>query len=274
VDGQQRLSTIQEFVDDKFPLGSNARELGGKRFSELSPDQQDSFYGYTVSVDVIRNADRNEILQMFRRMNAFTLPLNAAEKRHSEFFGMFKDWVNNMLDRYGLLLVDWKILTSRQIVRMADAEFIADLALAIEEGIISTSPAKLLMMYRQNDASFLKRDEFDAQISGALDAIRNSLSGLQGTFITKPHIFHSLVCALIHCRFGLKGAEEATGFKTIGVFYTDAESALSLLKRLAAAHEEKDISEFGEYVSAASEGGNRAAQRAIRVKWFCKALQG
>jgi hypothetical protein len=58
VDGQQRLSTILEFVDGKFALGENARELKGKHFSELSEEQQDSFYGYTVSVDVIRNADR------------------------------------------------------------------------------------------------------------------------------------------------------------------------------------------------------------------------
>jgi len=34
-------------------------------------------------------------------MNAYTLPLNAPEKRHSEFFGEFKDWVNTILDEYG-----------------------------------------------------------------------------------------------------------------------------------------------------------------------------
>ena len=207
-------------------------------------------------------------------MNAFTLPLNAAEKRHSEFFGRFKDWVNTMLDRYGALLVDWKILTSRQIVRMADAEFIADLALAIEQGIVSTSPAKLLSLYRDNDEAFPTKVELDERISGALDVILRELSGLQGTYMTKPHVFHSLVCALIHCRFGLKGAAEATGIRTIGSYFSDSEKALSSLKRLAAAHEEKDVSEFGEYVNAASEGGNRAAQRAIRVKWLCKALQG
>jgi len=149
VDGQQRLTTIADFIDGKFALGKNAIGFEGKRFRELTENEQDSFYSYTVVVDVIRNADKSEILQMFRRMNAFTLPLNAAEKRHSEFFGEFKDWVNTVLDRFGSILIDWNILTSRQIVRMADAEFITDVALAIDEGIVSTSPSKLATLYKK-----------------------------------------------------------------------------------------------------------------------------
>jgi hypothetical protein len=274
VDGQQRLSTIVDYVDDKFALGSNAGELRGKRFSELTPEQQETFYSYTVSVDVIRNADRSEILQMFRRMNAFTLPLNAAEKRHSEFFGEFKDWVNTVLDRYGAILVDWNILTSRQIVRMADAEFVADVALAIEEGIVSTSPAKLLSMYKRYDTAFPRREMMNEQISGAFDFVLTQLSDLRDTYLTRPHIFHSLLCALIHNRFGLVGAEEQTGLAPIGRYVTDQDRAVAGLKRLALAHEEKDTSEFREYVQAASEGGNRAAQRAVRIKWLCEALRG
>jgi len=78
VDGQQRITTLVEFADGKFALGKNAQGHEGQFFNQLSEDDQDSFYAYTVSVDVIRNADRSDLLQMFRRMNAYTLPLNAA----------------------------------------------------------------------------------------------------------------------------------------------------------------------------------------------------
>ncbi len=274
VDGQQRLTTIIDFVDGKFALGADAGELRGLSFSDLSGEQQDSFYSYTVSVDVIRNADRSEILQMFRRMNAFTLPLNAAEKRHSGFFGEFKNWVNAVLDEYGSVLIAWNVFTSRQIVRMADAEFVADIALALEEGIVSTSPAKLIALYRKYDEAFALRATWNEQIGGAFSAVLTELSGVQGTYITKPHIFHSLISALLHNRFGLVGAEQVTGIASNGTYLTDPERALISLKRLAAAHEEKDVSEFGEYVNAASEGGNRAAQRAVRVRWLCRALRG
>ena len=274
VDGQQRLSTIVEFVDDQFALSSNAGELQGKRFSDLSTEHQETFYSYTVSVDVIRNADRSEILQMFRRMNAFTLPLNAAEKRHSEFFGDFKDWINTVLDRYGALLVEWNILTSRQVVRMADAEFIADIALAIEEGIVSTSPTKLLGLYKRYDLAFPVREMMNERVNGSLDVILSQLSELRDTYLTRPHIFHSLICALIHNRFGLPNGEQALNLRPIGAYLVDRDRAIAGLKRLALAHEEKDVSEFKEYVQAASEGGNRAPQRAIRIRWLCQALRG
>ena len=277
VDGQQRISTIVDFADGKFPLGRNARDLEGKRISELEQDQQDTFWSYTISVDVIRNADRNDILQMFRRMNAFTLPLNEAEKRHSEFFGAFKDWVNETLDRYGSVLVDWTVLTSRQVVRMADAEFVADLVLAARDGIVSTSPGKLRSLYKQYDDEVgfqLLAEHVIATVTNALEVTVDSLSQIQGTFATKSHVFHSLISALIHNRYGLPGGVEATGLEPLGAFFSDAVKAVESIKRLAAAHEEKDMGQFAEYVRAASEGGNRAAQRAMRVKWLCRALRG
>lgn len=274
VDGQQRLTTLVDFVDDKFALGKNALNLEGMYFKDLTEEQQNTFYAYTVSVDVIRNADRTEILQMFRRMNAFTLPLNAPEKRHSEFFGEFKGWVNNILDQYGAVLINWKVFTSRQVVRMADAEFIADVALAMEEGIVSTSPAKLVALYKKYNEHFDARQLMTNEMAGAFEVILTDLSDIQKTYITKAHVFHSLFCALLQNRFGLPGGEEATGIPPMGKYFYDRESALVCLKRLAAAHEEKDTLEFAEYVNAASEGGNRAAQRAVRIKWLCKALQG
>lgn len=274
VDGQQRLSTIVEFSDDKFALGKNAKEHQGKYFSELPEELQEAFWSYTISVDVIRNANRNEILQMFRRMNAFTLPLNEAEKRHSEFFGEFKDWVNRTLDNYGAVLVDWKVLTSRQMVRMADAEFVSDLALAIQEGVVSTSPAKLRSLYSQNNDSFEHIEHFDELVQGAFETVIEHFSEIQGTYATKPHVFHSLLCALIHNRFGLPNNEAGLDIAPIGEYFTDKAAAINAIKLLAAAHEEKDMGKYGDYVRAASEGGNRALQRTIRIKWLCQALRG
>lgn len=274
VDGQQRLTTIVDFCSDKFPLGKNAKENSGKYFSDLDEDIQDAFWAYTISVDVIRNANRAEILQMFRRMNAFTLPLNEAEKRHSEFFGEFKDWVNRTLDNYGSLLVDWKIYTSRQIVRMIDAEFVTDIALAMSEGIVSTSPKKLKELYRENEDNFEKIDEFNEKLTSTLECVIENFSELQGTHAMKPHVFHSLICAMLHNKFGLPGAEIITKIAPIGDFFINRERAIEGIKALAAAHEEKDDGRYGDYVRAASEGGNRFAQRAIRVQWLCRALRG
>lgn len=274
VDGQQRLTTIVDFLDGKFALGRNAGDYQGMRYGDLPDDLQGAYLAYPVSVDVIRNADRSEILQMFRRMNAYTLPLSEAEKRHSEFFGAFKDWVNRTLDAFEPIFVDWGVLSSRQVVRMLDAEFIADLALATQEGIVSTSPAKLRAMYRDNDLVFSNESSIDEQVSGALEAVLTSLSAIQGSYATKLHVFYSLLCALMHNRFGLPEVEDRIGLGPIGEYFTDAEAAVEGILRLAAAHEGRDSSQYEEYVMAASEGGNRAQQRAVRLRWLCLALRG
>jgi hypothetical protein len=273
VDGQQRIRTIVEFLENKFAL-SNTSDFEGSTFDDLGEEAKDAFYAYPVSVDVIRNAERPEILEMFRRMNAYTLPLNDAEKRQSNFFGEFKSWVNRTLDEYGSIFVDWQILSSRQILRMLDTELIADLALAIDQGIVSTSPKKLANIYRDNDAEFSHRQVFDERIAGTLAFVRGNMSFMAGTYLTKTHIFFSLVCALIYNRWGLPNAEGQLGFAPTGEFWVAAGPAEAGLRKLAAAHEDKDLSRFEEYVTAASEGGNRANQRVIRTKWLCRALRG
>src|SRR3546814_18010366 len=93
-------------------------KYAGNRFSDLDEEIQNQFVSYTVSVDVIRNATRAEILQMFRRMNAYTLPLNEPEKRHSSFQGAFKWFINHLADELNEFFVEFVVFTNRQIVRM------------------------------------------------------------------------------------------------------------------------------------------------------------
>lgn len=273
VDGQQRVTTIQDFLDDKFALGKNSTRFEGLRFSDLDEDIQDMFLFYTVSTDVIRDAGRIEILQMFRRMNAYTLPLNAAEKRHSEFFGEFKDMVTRVLDNTSLLS-EWEIFTTRQIVRMADAAFVADLVLAMEDGVVSTSDAKLHALYRKFDSSFPQAESVEALLMGIFKVIVRDLSQIRGSYMTKPFALHALCCALYHNEVGLKGFANATGIDTIGRHLgCSPERAIANLLELAAAHESKDSSRFPAYVDAMSAGSNREKQRKDRIAIICRALR-
>jgi uncharacterized protein DUF262 len=274
VDGQQRINTIVEFLENRFALSNTSIDYQGLFFKDLTEELKDSFYAYTVSVDVIRNAERTEILEMFRRMNAYTLPLNDAEKRQSDFFGEFKSWVNTTLEEYGSVLVDWHVLSSRQVLRLLDTELVADLALAVEYGIVSTSPKKLHDLYKQNDSVFTRKELFEDRVVGTLAFIRAEMPFIAKTHLTKTHIFFSLVSALMQNRWGLPDAESLTGVVPNGEYWASKSKAEMQLLALASAHEDKDITRFEEYVTAASEGGNRASQRIVRTKWLCRALRG
>lgn len=273
VDGQQRVTTIYDFLQGKFSLGKNSRHYVGKTFEQLDEEKQDEFLTYTVSVDIIRDADRPQILQMFRRMNAYTLPLTNAEKRHSEFFGSFKDFITRLLDRTSIL-TEWDILTPRQVVRMADAEFLADLVLNTERGIISTTDKKLADLYREYDQTYPQVDQVGHQFEEIFSSIAISLSALRESYMTKPAAFFALCCAMYHNHYGIPNFGSQQGLPVIGRFWTgDIDQVRSNLLALAEAHENKDRSIFPDYVDAMREGTNREGQRLVRITAICRALR-
>src|SRR3546814_5945122 len=142
-------------------------KYAGNRFSDLDEEIQNQFVSYTVSVDVIRNATCAEILQMFRRMNAYTLPLNEPEKRHSSFQGAFKWFINHLADELNEFFVEFGVFTNRQIVRMSDAELLTDCVLAMERGVVSTSASDLRSLYKRYDEVFPDAGHYQEQIQAA-----------------------------------------------------------------------------------------------------------
>jgi hypothetical protein len=92
-DGQQRLSAIFEFYENKFTLlnddekGLNLGKIegkivGGKKLEQLTPDFQDRFRNYEVSIAVIEDASNHEIRTLFGRLQEGE-PLVPAEKRNA-----------------------------------------------------------------------------------------------------------------------------------------------------------------------------------------------
>lgn len=273
VDGQQRLTVIKEFLDDGFSLAKTSKNFPGLKFSELDDDTQDAFLAYSVPLITISQASEADILEMFRRMNAFTVPLNEAEKRHSEFHGEFKWMINDLTDRYSPMLNSFGVLTQKQIVRMADAEFIADIADAIDRGIQNRQPAQLKKLYTKFDISFAEKDRYFEILSETLSYIRDQIGEIQNSFMCKSYAFWSLAVGLIHNRWGVPGGEQLLGCPPQGSFALDAAQALKNLQTLASAHETGDTEgPFGQYVIACSSTTHRIHQRATRAKFIIKAL--
>lgn len=275
VDGQQRISAIMDFADDKYTLTSVSRDFHGKRFSDLDIDTQDAFLEYSVPVDVIRNAEKSDILEMFRRMNAYTLPLNEAEKRHSTYHGIFKWFINEAATEFSPTFVEFGILTSRQIVRMADAELLSEMVLALEQGIISSNNAILNNLYKKYNSSCEPESVYRTRLREFFAYVLDHLGELRNSFLMKPYVMHSLFCASMHNKYGLPDVNRKIELEPIGTICRDAEQALLSLQALAMAHEGKDLEgEFSEYVWGCSAGTNREPRRVARVKYLALALRG
>jgi len=86
VDGQQRIHTLNEFLDDKFSLSASGYdgEYAGKRFSQLPPKIKNLINEFELHI-VELTGDRwtDEVIRdIFQRLQKGT-PLNPAEKRRA-----------------------------------------------------------------------------------------------------------------------------------------------------------------------------------------------
>lgn len=275
VDGQQRFTTMMDFINDKFRLTSVSKQFSGMLFSDFPEEIQLSFLAHPVPVDVIRNASKAEILEMFRRMNAYTLPLNEAEKRHAQFHGPFKWFVNRLTDDFSTTFVNFNILTNRQIVRMADAELITELVLSLESGVISSSPKLLTDLYHRNDEVFESETIYDEVIREFFGFLAQQLTDFKTSHLMKSYTIHTLFCACVHNKIGLPDPNNEIGLQPIGRFCNDIDVARDQLRELSLAHEGKDLDgAFKDYVLAVEGATTRKPSRLKRVQYLAKALRG
>ena len=275
IDGQQRISVIKEFADNGFRLTSYSENFQGLKFDDLTDEIKTQFLGYPLQVDLVLQASSDEILEMFRRMNSHTTPLNKQEQRHAEFNGEFKWFINRMADDYSKFFIEFKILTNKQVIRMADGELLTELVMLPIDGIVNRGQSKMKKYYRQFDVTFERADEIERKLTNVIEFIQENLSDLAGTLIFKSYAFYSLVAALLYNKNELDtiGGDEFPD--SSGTYTPDVQAAIAGLRRLAAAHEDRDTDgRFKEYVKAAIETTHTVSSRSSRTAWMVRALNG
>jgi hypothetical protein len=83
VDGQQRLTTIRDYVEgtDVFALPN----ISIKKFNELTADEKTMFLNYEVSVRYLKGVNQEQIREIFQRINKTEYALNATEKVNAQW---------------------------------------------------------------------------------------------------------------------------------------------------------------------------------------------
>jgi hypothetical protein len=186
VDGQQRLRTILSFVSptlledfkperDGFTIDkAHSEELAGKSFDQLPMELRQRVLDYQFSVHIFSADTANsDILQIFARMNATGVKVNAQELRNAEFIGDFKtaayELAAEQLDRW----ISWKIFTPNQIARMDEVELTSEFMLLVMDGVLSKRKDVIDRFYKVYDNTFPDVKEVSRRIQGTLDRIES-----------------------------------------------------------------------------------------------------
>lgn len=277
VDGQQRTRAIVDFYHDEYRLTSNVTlaEAVGRTFSELPEDLQRQFREYGLLFDVFVGATEEEVREVFRRMNSFTVPLNAEEQRHAQYQGEFKWFMRKLSTEYSEAFRNASVFNQKSLVRMQDQKLLTEICAAYFKGIATTSKRTLDAMYRDHDRPKdfpnVVRDELDHRIREGLDTLFGWIE-LYDSPLMKHYQVYSLLLGIMHLQRPIDSL--IASYDCDDDEIADNETALVNLTRLSEALErgEEGAGPLKEFVRASSERTNVGSQRETRFRWFCRAL--
>jgi len=272
VDGQQRSKAIREFFAGEMRLsrGLESEDIAGCVYDELPDDYRSRFLSFALSSDLFVNTTPEQVREMFRRMNSYTVPLNPEENRHAIWQGKFKWFIYKLARELGVPLNDMGVFTQKQLVRMGDMKLLAEVCHALAYGIETTDKEKLDKLYEERDGEFTEEREWGARIRRAWETIQQ-WDALRGGPLLKPYSTYSLLLAVTHCQKAVAALEGAS--KGIRAELLPMNEAAHNLTLLAAAVEQEDVKgRYGGFVKACDEKTNVKEQRVERFRWFLKAV--
>lgn len=134
IDGQQRLTAILNFVQNKFALNKPyIGEFMGMKFQDLPSGVQDDILQYSIDINEFFNPTDEEIRDLYSRVNKYTVQLNKQELRRADFPGDFVALAEELAETK--LFEQAKIFSIKQRRRMLDVEYIEELLTIILKGI-------------------------------------------------------------------------------------------------------------------------------------------
>ena len=199
IDGQQRISTILDYLRDRFALDAPySGPNDGKKFSELDEDTQNKILQYRIDFNEATNPTERETRDVYMRVNKYTTPLTKQELRRADFPGDFLDFVEetSVADFFDQAA----IFTPTDRRRYGDAEYLSEIVAAFIDGV---QDKKISL-----DSFYINYAEWDqahkTNISDRLTAVLNDIGeifstfseGLKKTRFRQKADFYSLVLAV------------------------------------------------------------------------------
>lgn len=145
VDGQQRLSTLQDYVRGSKDI--LCRTI--RKFSDLSPSEKTSFLDYEVAVRDLGTVGETKIKDIFQRINSTDYALKSMEKLNAMFSGAYTQFCETLsrdpfFDRHG-------VFSDANRKRMYDVTFSVILVTTILAGYYRRDEKNREYLERYND---------------------------------------------------------------------------------------------------------------------------
>jgi hypothetical protein len=281
VDGQQRLRTVLTFLKDGFKVSKTHNdEWGGKYFSQLDGQTQLDILSYEFVVDLLQDMPDNDVYDVFARINTYSVSLKPQELRNAMWCGEFKTAVYTLANEFVTFWQTNNIFTSKQMARMAEAEFVSELLIAMSDGIHEGKKPVIDSYYKRLDDGFPSRKVLEKRFREAMDTIGGILGAdLPQSRFRATRLFYPLFCAVYHLKYGLPKLNapreplKPSDFPKLRIALEQVDDLLERVEAANHAREElKPSSEERRFYDAYSKHWVHAENRTILTEYVCKVL--
>lgn len=275
VDGQQRISAILEFIgaSDREPFELHYLDEGsmwlGYTFDDLDDQQKTRFFGHSMAVRYLQNAQDAEIKDLFTRLNKYLTPLTPQELRNATYRGPFLRLSEQIAeDEYWF---ENRLAKPDAIRRMRDIEFISDLLIGVLDGPQGGNAKTLddyYAAFEDYTREFPGQRECRKRFYQTLDLIQELLPDIRSTRWSNKTDFYTLFTALSHImrskilpHDGIDVVSEVLNeFEKEIIEYQDTENEHT-----------RDL--VVDYVRAIQRGSSDQHRRGVRHRALLKLLQ-
>lgn len=272
VDGQQRINAIDDFVAGEYKLDIKyltnevvKQKYGNKFFNEFEPDDKRFFWSYKLTIiDIDPKASKQDIIDMFNRLNMTDYSLNYQEKRNG-LSGKFAELAKTIASEP--IWKDFKLFKPNDVRRMKDVEFSASLILLFKEGIIDqTDQTELNRAYDAYKTDYMNYDEDKQSILAALSNIKPFLQNNSVLrFLKKTsqlYTMFSIIFFMIREKIEYNESQRTNLVRFVNL-YSEFDNDADLSSELTI--EEKKLYDLlKKYKLASSEGLRKHQNRMIR----------
>jgi hypothetical protein len=265
VDGQQRMNSILEFIDNEF-------KVDGKYYNELPKDDRDNFLKYEIAIiELDMESDDPQIIDIFQRLNRTFYSLTKIEKLASEYASSEFMLVAKLISNEILFDADTKKISDSGIPTefknwAKSVDFLEFRELIIERPIFTPYEIsrKVHLMFALNILGTAERGIFNRNIKDSiLDEYKENFDNKDG-IVAKLNMVGTLYNSL-KFRKTSYWYNKANFFTLVIVFYNNLDRVLEIPKsdlKDKLLHFEDNVPE--DYKLAAKEGVNNRKERLLR----------
>ena len=263
VDGQQRLSAIFDFLENRFRLtGPDVSAHYGARFRDLGTSEQEAILAYGVVVEELHGYSGAEVVEVFVRLNKYGVRLAPQELRHATGKGEFKKaaedvggwpfWLNE------------RVITKARGARMRADEIAAELLILLAEAGPQDKKNVVTQYYTAYEKQFPDRDELLVRLGKYLEWLSAVLPNDPKSRFRKPVGLYGLVGAL----------DRVSGQGRDLRKLSTARASSGLQAFNAELMESPPTPRAGRYLAASARQTDNIGPRSTRISILAELLEG